>query len=51
MNIYEEEDKRVKRCIYQGKMWVNEQFGRKKDQLFLNERSKAKSLQVKIVVE
>ena len=32
MELYREEETKVKRCIYQSKKKVNEQFGRKRNQ-------------------
>ena len=32
MEVYKEEKRKVKRCIYQSKKEVNEQFGRKMNQ-------------------
>ena len=48
MEVYGRDERKVKRCIYQGKMKVNNQFGRKnedvngKRKLFWKEMSNAK---------
>ena len=53
MEVYKEENRKVKRCIYQGKKEVQEKFGRKMNQdvngnwkLFWKELSKAKERKV-----
>ena len=49
MELYKEEKSKIKRCIYQSKRWLNEQFGRKMNhgvhgnrKLFWKEISKMK---------